>query len=608
MAKQTHNVDIKFQALDKVSGPTKKMGGAVKKTSADFKKGSAAIKGFSQNASQMGAMLPGVGGNIAMIGSNMALLPAAAALAGAAMVKSLWNIGQAAADANDEIFDLSVRFGMAAEEVSKWGFIAEQNGATVTDLGNAFKTLSKNAATDTAAFAKWGLELRKSNGEVKTMDELFNEAIQHVAGIENNVLKAAAAQDLFGRSGSNMLQILSLNEDQLAAVGEKASDYGAIISEEAAVAGNRFNNELHATETSLGALKRVLGDEVLPEMENFIKAVGEVANKIRSNENALKAMVALIAPISSISKAYREWKGEVEEITLELVPLVETTDKATDSYNKNTVAAKKNAEGKRAKAKADREEEKAQRKFWAEQKKWIAEVEREQVAQEKKRQAAINASIADFHNWFTERDASIAEWNANMQAQWDQQVANQQELDTIMQNTAQSMAAGMGQAFAAIALGADDAGKQMSMAVINAAETAINAYAVSGAAAAAFSQAGIPILGPFLAITASSMLFGLIKGLLAQLPSFEQGGIVRGGIPFKDSVPVMAQDGEGFLSRDDTKTIRHLISAVRGGGGAAGGITINVQQQNLAPQAGAEMARSGKEISKILKRAQKRGF
>lgn len=136
------------------------------------------------------------------------------------------------------------------------------------------------------------------------------------------------------------------------------------------------------------------------------------------------------------------------------------------------------------------------------------------------------------------------------------------ELAQVGQQYFNSIASAAGFAFAGMITGSQDMADAMSTAVIGAAQTSINSYAASAAAAAAFSQAGIPIIGPILAATASAVVFGLVKGFLAKTPKAATGGLIFGGSPGVDNVPILAQRGEGILNVRQMRSFERLTNAL----------------------------------------------
>ena len=86
--------------------------------------------------------------------------------------------------------------------------------------------------------------------------------------------------------------------------------------------------------------------------------------------------------------------------------------------------------------------------------------------------------------------------------------------------------------------------------------------------------------GPIFAAMAAGMMFGVIRGLVG-MAFMARGGIVEGGVPGHDSVPIMAQAGEMVLSRDQ-------VDRMRQDGGIGGG-TINVTMNQQIPASKAEL-------------------
>jgi hypothetical protein len=190
--------------------------------------------------------------------------------------------------------------------------------------------------------------------------------------------------------------------------------------------------------------------------------------------------------------------------------------------------------------------------------------------------------------------------------------ANSEELQALTKQVGLTIATSIGAAWAEVAMGSKDAGEAIKQTVISAAETAVMSYAASGAAAAAFAEAGIPILGPILAIGAASMIFALIKGFMADIPKAAYGGYVTGGTPGVDSVGVLVQRGEGILQTGQTNVLQDLASsaqqmarngmlapAMAGGGGS---VTVHYAPQMVVPDTSAGHKRTMRDLQRGLKK------
>ncbi len=111
-----------------------------------------------------------------------------------------------------------------------------------------------------------------------------------------------------------------------------------------------------------------------------------------------------------------------------------------------------------------------------------------------------------------------------------------------------------------------------------AAKVKIAAKAGSAAAGAAESTASIPIVGPLIAVGAALALLAFVQGLAG---GFNQGGVIPGGGPNRDSTFAAVTPGERVLSRDQTESFDRLVTALErgntGGGGSGGTLNLTVQ-------------------------------
>lgn len=200
---------------------------------------------------------------------------------------------------------------------------------------------------------------------------------------------------------------------------------------------------------------------------------------------------------------------------------------------------------------------------------------RKQIEEEK----AIEKNKVDFQNNsldnFISARAKMYDDQVNMfeaSAKKEEQIANETRQAII--STASSMASSMGSAFGALLAGSEDAGKQMQLAVVDAAQSAVMSYAAAAAAGAAASQSAIPIVGPILAGAAAATLFGIVRAYLSQIPSpssggssgdtggyysggnkirgFAKGGVVP-GYGASDTVIAKLTPGETILTREETQ-------------------------------------------------------
>ena len=158
-------------------------------------------------------------------------------------------------------------------------------------------------------------------------------------------------------------------------------------------------------------------------------------------------------------------------------------------------------------------------------------------------------------------------------------------------------------------------------AMIQAAITQIGANAAVASSGAAASQAGIPVIGPYLASAAAVAMSAMVLAFKNDVPQagrFNRGGIVP-GVGDSDSVPGLLTPGELILPKDMTKRLLSIArqpsqgaqfsngGLVRGGG--AGGVTINFNENSMVQRTPAEQDKWIKEkLLPSLNRLRRKGI
>jgi hypothetical protein len=227
--------------------------------------------------------LTGLDAQLGKVGLSLARLMAvgAAAATGAVVMIRSW------ANAGDEIDKLSKKTGFSAEALSELKYAAELSGTSISDIAVASKTLSSaivdaNAglATYTRAFDLIGLSAKELIG--LKPEEQFMRVVAALAGLDDETVKVAAAQDLFGRSGSNMLPLLAEGADGLRRMRDEARSTGSVFSTEAATKAAALNDSLTKLGGTITGIKNEMASGLAGEVfkvyiDSFQTFIGELS-------------------------------------------------------------------------------------------------------------------------------------------------------------------------------------------------------------------------------------------------------------------------------------------------------------------------------------------
>lgn len=186
------------------------------------------------------------------VGAGKAIAKTAVALSAAGFALLKFNDINTRAGA--ELSLTSKKLGIAVEELSVLKFIAGQSDVQLIQLTNAIKTVSEKAVANSSDFKRWGISLQDVNGKTKSGLRLFQDAAKVVSNLESSSLKAAAANQLFGESGVQLMPVLDLGQEGMEKLSRKAYALGAVTTEAAADMASDFQTEMKNASTAMGAV------------------------------------------------------------------------------------------------------------------------------------------------------------------------------------------------------------------------------------------------------------------------------------------------------------------------------------------------------------------
>jgi len=219
--------------------------------------------------------------SIEKLGKTMTLVGGATVAALGAMVRSTANYG-------DEINDMSQRTGVAAETLSGFRLAAENSGTSMDGLATGLKFLNKNmydASTGgketSEAFAALGVTVQNSDGTLRDTSDVMFDVAGKLSSMDDGAQKTALAMRVFGKSGADLIPMLNLGAEGLRENYERASQFGIVISQDAAKAADEFNDSLGEMKLALTGATREVGTSLMPSVKNLVDKVTAAVVKFR---------------------------------------------------------------------------------------------------------------------------------------------------------------------------------------------------------------------------------------------------------------------------------------------------------------------------------------
>lgn len=211
------------------------------------------------------------------ISKNLQRMGRNATFMGAAINAAFMVTLKKAADAGDEINDLSLRTGVATETLSGYKLAADKSGSSIGELAIGMRGLANNmqeAATKGGSaqdvFNALGISVKNADGTLRPLDDVMLDVADRFSKMEDGARKTALAQDIFGRSGMALIPMLNLGRQGLENEARAAEKLGLVFSKESAKACDDFNDSLADLKGGIQGVSIQVGMALMPAFNGFI--------------------------------------------------------------------------------------------------------------------------------------------------------------------------------------------------------------------------------------------------------------------------------------------------------------------------------------------------
>ena len=199
-------------------------------------------------------------------------------IAGAAVVAGLSSITKQVIDTGDALSKMSVKTGVAVEDLSKLEYAANLSGVSFEQLEKGLVTLgqqigSAGAGNAEAAkkFESLGVSVRDSGGKLRPTIEVFYDIADAIAALPEGAAQTNAAIDIFGaKVGRDMVVALAGGSEAIKAMGQELTDLGGVMSTELAKASEEFNDNLDRLAKLSSTAGIAIGNALLPSLNKLL--------------------------------------------------------------------------------------------------------------------------------------------------------------------------------------------------------------------------------------------------------------------------------------------------------------------------------------------------
>lgn len=206
------------------------------KNESAIRKNDAAMKEASSSGDKFAGVLKALEGGAKVAAASIAALGAATAAA----VGTVAKLTVDAAYAADEINTLSKTTGLSTTEIQRFQFASEQIDVSLDTLTGSMTKMTRNMETASKgsgdayeAFKQLGVEITNQDGSLRDRNEVFNETIKALGGVEDAQKRDLIAMKIFGKSAQDLNPLIMGGAEALQELGDKAEAAGLILDQTA---------------------------------------------------------------------------------------------------------------------------------------------------------------------------------------------------------------------------------------------------------------------------------------------------------------------------------------------------------------------------------------
>lgn len=262
--------------------------------------------------SRLAAGLKAASAKLRAWGASITRIGATVAGAGAAIAGGFLAATKSAINAGSALLQMSQRTGISIEALSELQFATEQSGASLEVLEIALKMMAKNllSAADgskeaAGAFEALGLDLTALLN--LSPEEQFTKIAMAVADIEDPTRRAGLALKVFGKSGTNLLPLLSDGVRGMETLRQKARDLGLTMSTQDAVAAEKLGGSWEALWAVVKRGSVAIGTALVPALTQaaatIVGMISPIGKWLQQNQELVATAFKVVAGVTAAGVA-----------------------------------------------------------------------------------------------------------------------------------------------------------------------------------------------------------------------------------------------------------------------------------------------------------------
>ena len=196
--------------------------------------------------------------------------------------KEMVNLGKDTRAYADNVLQLSVQYGLSTDRIQEFQYMSELTDTSLETITGSITKLTKNMQTATKgtgdrykAFEQLGISITDTDGNMRSADEVFNEAIIRLGQVSNETERDALAMNIFGKSAMELNPLIAVGRDELANYREEAHQMGYVLDTDTLESLGAVDDAMQRASKRMDAVKNQIGRYLAPVIAQITEAFAQ---------------------------------------------------------------------------------------------------------------------------------------------------------------------------------------------------------------------------------------------------------------------------------------------------------------------------------------------
>jgi len=177
---------------------------------------------------------------------------------------------------------VATQMGVTTERASVMMVAMRHLGIDSDTLTMAAGKMSKQIATNGAAFETLGVKVKDANGQYRPTLDIMADVNDKLKAIKNPIEQNIAGTQIYGKSWNDVRGIMRLTSDEIKNAEQKTKDLGLVVGDEAVAQARQYKESMNDMKLVMTSLEVQLGSALMPafvKLGGWLSSAGPIAAK-----------------------------------------------------------------------------------------------------------------------------------------------------------------------------------------------------------------------------------------------------------------------------------------------------------------------------------------